>query len=189
MFYEYQSEDHEKQATALLTELGKFVVSFERVCAGMRSCLLCAFRKEGLKNQGLCQAVIHGEGAAALRETLGAVCAEMRSLDEDDKLCLKTLLSRIQSLAEQRNGLLHSEWHLNYDYDEADETFHAMALRLAVSQRDGSYAQTIDVSAQALSSLIHEATEIQVLLHRLAICLNQKGFKISEMFAKSLTWT
>jgi hypothetical protein len=188
MFCEYQSDDHEAQATALLAQLGKFVVSFERVCAGMRSCLYCAFRKEGLTNLGLCQAVVHGKGAAALRETLGAVYAELNDQDDDDKNCVKSLLLRIRALAEQRNRLLHAEWHLNYDYDGADETFYALALRLSANQKNGSYAESISVSAKMLSELIKEATEIQVLLHRLAICLNQKGFKVSEMFGKSLTW-
>ncbi len=49
-FYQYDSKEHRERAEAVLTSLGKFVVSFERICAGMRNCIFCAFKREGLKN-------------------------------------------------------------------------------------------------------------------------------------------
>ena len=177
MFYEYDSADHEEQATALLAELGKCVVSFERVCAALRNCIYCAFRKEGL-NQDQCHKMMHKKSVRPLREMLGDKFEKLADQDDDDRTCVTTLLSRIDKLAEQRNCFVHSEWHLNFDYENADEDFHALALKDLLP---------ISINNETLCNHVHEATEIQVLLNRLAICLNQKGFKVSEMFVKSLS--
>ena|GEM_PF-3174603 len=133
-FYQYDSEEHRERADAVLTRLGKFVVAFERISAGMRSCICCAFTREGLKNQGLCQALINGKAAAGVREALGSIFTELRDQDEADRACVKNLLGRIASLAEKRNTLLHAEWHLNYDYEGATDDFLAFAMKLGSSQ-------------------------------------------------------
>ncbi len=177
MFYEYDSADHEEQATALLAELGKCVVSFERVCAGMRNCIYTVSRKEG-RNHDQCQKDLHRKTAGPLREKLGEVFKQLSDRDDEDRKCVTTLLSRIKTLTDERNCFLHSEWHLNFDYENADEDFHALALKDLLP---------ISIDKEALCNHIREATEIQVLLHRLAICLNQKRFKLSEMFERPVS--
>lgn len=186
MFDEYESEDHREKATAILNRLGKFVVAFEDICAAMRSCLDCAFRREGLKNQSLSQAVTNGLSIFPLRRMLGSVFNSLNDQDDEDQQCVNTLLQQIEKLAEQRNRFMHSEWYLNYDYDNADDKFVAMTLSLKSGERTGPTFATESISAAYLDDQITEAKKILVLLHRLGICLNQSGFKVHEMFAKPM---
>ena len=186
MFYQYDNADHEAKAKAVLAGLGEFVIAFERVCAEMRNCILCAFRREGLENQGLSQVVINKCAAEALRSTLGGLFSELRGQDEKDKKAVIDLLARIVTLGSTRNELLHAEWYLNYDYENADDEFTALALKHNASQNGGAYSLKIPVTVAILEEHVKNATEILVLLRRLAICLNQKGFKVSEMLSRPL---
>ena len=186
MFYQYDNEEHEEKAKEVLAGIGEFVIAFERVCAEMRSCIFCIFRKSGLNNQGLSQVVINKAAAEGLRTTLGGFYAEVREQDKDDKKLVKKLLKRIDELGTVRNQLLHAEWFLNYDYENASDEFTALALKHHASQNQGAYSFTIPVTKESLNLHVKEATEILVLLRRLTICMNQNGFKVSEMLSKSL---
>ena len=186
MFYQYDNEEHELKAKEVLSGLGEFVISFERVCASMRSCIFCIFRREGLKNQGLAQVVVNKAAIEGLRTTLGGLYAELRDQDKEDKKQVKILLSRIDKLGTTRNQLLHAEWFLNYDYEDASDEFIALALKNNSSQNQGAYALKIPVTKNKLNENVREAMEILVLLRRLSICINQNGLKVSEIFAKPL---
>jgi len=186
VFYQYDNEEHEQKAKEVLVGLGEFVIAFERVCAEMRSCIFCIFRKEGLTNQGLAQVVANNAAIEGLRTTLGGLYAELRDQDEEDKKQVKNLLARIDRLGTTRNQLLHAEWFLNYDYKKAGDEFIALALKSNSNQSRGAFALTIPVTKTKLTECVREATEISVLLRRLAICMNQKGFRVSEMFARQL---
>lgn len=186
MFYEYENADHEAKAMAILTGLGEFIIAFERVCAGMRNCIFCAFRREGLKNQGLAQVFLNKVAAESLRSTLGGVFSELQGQDEEDKEAVKRLLSRIDTLGSTRNKLSHAEWFLNCDYENANDEFTALALKHNVSQNGGAFSLRIPVTQAFLNGQMREATEILVLLNRLAVCLNQTGFKVSEMLSRPL---
>jgi hypothetical protein len=186
VFYQYDNEEHERKAKEVLAGLGEFVVAFERVCASMRSCIFCIFRREGLTNQGLAQVVVNKAAIEGLRTTLGGLYAELRDQDDEDKKQVKALLSRIDGLGTTRNQLLHAEWYLNSDYEGASDEFIALALKGNSSQSQGAFTLSIPVTKSKLNEHVREATEILVLLRRLTICMNQKGFKVSEMFSKPL---
>ena len=186
MFYQYDDEHHERKAKEVLAGLGEFVIAFERVCSEMRSCIFCMFRREGLKNQGLAQVSVNKSAAEGLRAALGGLYSELGDQDEDDRKQVKDVLKRIDKLGSTRNQLLHAEWFLNYDYENADNEFTALAFKNNFSQNDGAYGIKIPVTKASLSSHVREATEILILLRRLAICMNQKGFKVSEMLLKPL---
>lgn len=186
MFYQYENEDHERKAKEVLAGLGEFVIAFERVCAGMRSCIHCAFHREGLKNQALSQAFVNPLAAEGLRTALGGVFMELRDQDEDDKKTVSRLLKRIDDLAQTRNKLLHAEWFLNYNYEGADEEFFALALKPHLKQSKGVTFIESDVSRRVLDEHLREATEILVLVSRLATALNQGGLKVSEYLSKPL---
>lgn len=185
-FSEYSDEEHEAKATAVLAALGRFVVAFERVCAAMRGCIHITFAREGLKNQGLSQIMVNGKAVAGLREMLGGVYAELRDQDDEDKACVTKLLKRVESLAEHRNSLLHAEWHMNYDYEGATDEFTALALKHRASPTQGASFIPIGVAEESLQKLIREATEVQVLMNRLCVCMHQNGFKVSEHLARPL---
>lgn len=186
VFYRYDSEDHEKKATEVLARLGEFIIYFERVCAGMRSCIHCAFRRSGLQNHGLSQVVINKLAAEGLRTTLGAVFQELPDQDDDDKKIVRDVLARIDRLGSIRNELLHAEWFFNYEYEEAGDEFYALALKSNSSQNSGANSLKISVTKESLNQHIKESTEIQIFLTRLATCLNEKGLKVSEALSKPL---
>ena len=119
MFYKYDNQEHEIKAKEVLAGLGEFVIAFERVCAEMRSCVLCTFRREGLQNQGLSQVIVNKAAAETLRFTLGGIYSELRGQDAEDQQIVKSLLARIDKLGTTRNQLLHAEWYLNYNYENA----------------------------------------------------------------------
>ena len=186
MFFQYDNEQHEEKAKEILAGLGEFVIAFERVCSAMRSCIFSAFKKAGLHNQGLAQIVVNKSAAEGLRTTLGGVFHETREQDDEDRKAVRNLLGRIDKLGSVRNELLHAEWFLNYDYEEANEEFRALALKMNSSQNSGAYGLKISVTKESLNCHVKEATEILVLLNRLATCLNQNGLKVSEMLSKPL---
>ena len=186
MFYQYDNKEHEEKAKEVLSGLGEFVIAFERVCAEMRSVILCIFRKEGLKNQGLSQIVVNKSAAEALRTSLGGLYSELRDQDEKDIKLVKQLLSRVDKLGSIRNKLLHAEWFLNYDYENANDKFTALALKHSTSQNSGAYSLTIPVSKESLNAHVREATEIQVMMRRFGLCMNQNGLKISDVLSKPL---
>ena len=66
-----------------------------------------------------------------------------------------------------------------------NDEFTALALKHNAGQNRGAYSLKI-VTKACLDEHVKEATEILVLLRRLAICLNQRGFKVSEMLSKPL---
>lgn len=186
MFYQYDNDEHETKAKDVLAGLGEFVVSFERVCSGMRGCIHSIFRREGLTNQMLCQVTINKLAADGLKTMLGALFVELRDQDEEDKGEVSKLLRDIGKLGETRNNLLHAEWFLNYDYEESSEEFVALALKSNMTQSAGALHIKIPVSRSILNSHIEEATKLQVKLRRLDICLAQKGFKVSKFLSEPL---
>jgi len=184
VFYQYDNEEHEEKAKEVLAGIGEFVIAFERVCAEMRSCIFSIFRKAGLQNQGLSQVVVNKAAVEGLRTTLGGLYAELRDQDEDDRRIVKNLLARIDKLGTVRNELLHAEWFLNYDYENANDEFTALALKHNARQNQGAYSFTIPVTKESLNNHVKEATEILVLLRRLSICMNQSGLKVDELLSK-----
>ena len=172
MFYQYDNKEHEKKVKEVLSGLGEFVVAFERICAEMRSCILCVFRKAGLANQGLSQVVVNKAAAEGLRTTLGGLYTELKDQDKEDKKCVKSLLARVDKLGTVRNELLHAEWFLNYDYENSNDEFTALSLKHNSSQNQGAYSLIIAVTKESLCNHVKEATEILVLLRRLTICMN-----------------
>jgi hypothetical protein len=186
VFYQYDNEQHEQKAKEVLAGLGEFVIAFERVCAEMRSVIHCIYRREGLKNQGLSQVAVNMLTAEGLRTLLGGLYNELRDQDEGDNKQVRALLSRIDKLGTNRNNMLHAEWFLNYDYEGANEQYTARALKHAARQNAGASFLFIPVTRESLDNHIKEATELYVLTGRLATCMNQKGFKVSEMLSKPL---
>jgi hypothetical protein len=117
---------------------------------------------------------------------LGEVYARLRDQDEKDKACVKGLLGRVAALTETRNSLLHAEWHMNYDYEGATNEFTAIAIKDGWNHKEGAYVIPRDVTESSLQGNIRDARAVQVLLRRLIVSLNQKGFKVSEQFARPL---
>ena len=69
MFSEYADDEHQKQAEEFIMELGRFVLSFERVCDAMRYIIMFMLRDQGLSNQRMVRwtpSVGQPEGAVKL---------------------------------------------------------------------------------------------------------------------------
>lgn len=136
--------------------------------------------------QGLSQVVTNKLAAEALRSTFGGLFSELQGQDAEDKKAVTELLARIDKLGTIRNQLLHAEWYLNYDYEDADNEFTALALKHNASQNRGAYSLKLPVTKATLNGHVRDATEALVLLRRLVFCLNQTGFKVSKVLSKPL---
>ena len=180
------SSDPDAHALAIFTSLGRFIVSFEKVCAAMRQCIHIIFHREGLKNQGLSQVVVNGKPFSILREVLAATYSELRDQDKDDRAIVAKLLIEVNALAEERNRLLHAEWFTNSNYEGATDEFIALTIKLSASQKDGAYFVPVGVSAASLECSKVNATRSLARLKQLAVCLNQSGYKVSEFLARPL---
>ncbi len=184
MFYGYKDEEHRRQGENLTAALGRFVISFERVCSGMRSCIHEIFSRGGLNNQGLTQVIVGKKQSNELQVLLGALYHEFPGQSEKDKKCVNKLISDIKSLTEERNDILHSEWLLG---DEAgEEELVALLLKPDMGQKKGANLKIREEGVSNIEKLIHEATRIQILLRRLQICITQKGFNVSDDFDRPM---
>jgi hypothetical protein len=184
MFKRYANEIHEKQAKEFISSLGTFVITFERVCDAMRQCILLIFRKEGLRNQSIAQAVIADRTAAPLREMLGSVYSCLKDQDAKDRKAVLKLLQRIDALGKFRNQLLHSCWEFGTAASEGE--FFAATIKYKASRKKGAYSEIWGYSASFIEKMTKEATATQILLQRLAVCLNQNGFKVEKEFTRPM---
>jgi hypothetical protein len=184
-FSEFADDKHEEQATEILRELGRFVVSFERLCEAMRHTVLWIFQSEGLKNQGLSQVIIGDKGSAELQVLVGALFSELQlRFGGDDQKAVKLLLKDVMALTEKRNIVIHSAWRFGTESDEAE--LNATAIRPRTKQVEGAVHETKIMSAQYLREQINESIRLQVIVQRLQNCIVQKGLKLSVELGKPL---
>lgn len=181
MFPKYESAEHEQAVTTIYTMLGEFVVNFENICGAMRMCVHCAFKREGLTNQLLSQIVVRRQMAGQLQKILWTVYSSLRDQDDDDRKCVKGLIDRFKALSTERNSFMHSEWHLNYDYEDAGDEFFALLVGTDVNENRAPEFKTKSLSVEMLSELLVESKQLLLGFNKLCTCLNQSGFKVSEM--------
>lgn len=184
MARKYADESHKAQAEEFIFELGAFVLAFERMCDVMRYNIMFMLREQGLKNQGMEQAIVGDKAAAELQVLMGALYCELPKQDKEDKKAIKGLLKTIKELTEQRNILLHSSWSLGNA--AALSEFHAATVRYRAKQNTGADAELHGYSSAYVRELAGKAEQCQVLLQRLQSCIAQKGFKVETEFARSL---
>jgi|TARA_Y100001933_G_scaffold248776_1_gene283069 hypothetical protein len=186
MFNEYADDEHQKQAEEFIMELGRFVLSFERVCDAMRYIIMFMLRDQGLSNQRMEQVLVGDKAAAELQILLGALFCELPNQDADDKKAVKVLLSDIKSMTEIRNVLLHCSWSLGTSAAADDKELHAATVRYRAKQNSGAGTEVRGYTASYVREQSKELTRIQVLLGRLQYCVVQSGFKVATEFGKSL---
>ena len=184
MFSEFNDDQHRQQAEVVLLALGRFTVQFERVCEAMRNAIMFALRSQGLKNQGMEQAIIGDTSSAELQVLLGALCNHLPNCDDEDRLVVKDLLKSIKEQTEQRNVVIHSAWRFGNTASELE--LFAVAIRQRTKQNTGAVPEVHGVTAAYLDQLINKMKGTQVLLQRLQTCLNQPQFKIATELDKPL---
>jgi hypothetical protein len=185
---EFADTKHREQAEGFLLSLGKFVLAFERVCAAMRFLVIFVLEKQGL-NQGMAQVIIakrEGKdlGARDLQNLLAAVFSELPGLDEDDRKAVAGLVTSITNLTDERNRLVHSDWHLGVETAENELT--AASFRFKASPSRGASIEEHWCSSSEVEEWTRKAKECQVRLQRLQYCVNQSGFKVATELGKSL---
>jgi len=184
MFSEFRDQKHRAQAETFLLALGRFVLAFERVCAAMRILVMLVLRKGGLANQPMAQVIISKPQAKELRDLLGALLLELRDLDEDDRTAITELIRRVEKLTEERNRLVHSDWHLGVEPAETELT--AASYRFKATPSRGACFEELCRCASEIEQQTLEAKSCQVLLQRVSYCVNQAGFKIATELRKTL---
>src|SRR5687767_164011 len=102
-----RQEKYKAQTEELYAAIWRFAVKFEHVCHAMSNTILWALQSDGLRTQRLADAVLAGLTADPLRKIFGAVLAEVRADDEQDKKIIANVLKRVQKLTERRNDVIH----------------------------------------------------------------------------------
>lgn len=161
--------------------IGRFAVAFEQVCAGMRSAIVLALERRGLANQPLAHLLVARQSARSLALLLTAIYHEFNPDDTKGQESLKCAVKRIEKLIERRNQVIHAPWILgSLEQDSVDFPFvQALLFRC---KKHGLQVEQLHYEPSDFNSLTDEATELQVYLQRLLICINQPRFKLSEMF-------
>jgi hypothetical protein len=185
MVQAYKNKKHEKQANEFIIELGKFVISFERICESMRYAVVFMFQSQGLKNQNMAYAVVGDKSSAELQVLVGALFAAMPNQDDDDRKAIKTLLKRIKDITEKRNLLLHNTWNLGESESWGAEIL-AVAVRFRTKQNTGASIEPHGINPSYLRELRKEMSGIHIFLQRLLTCLIQPKFKVSTEFNKNI---
>lgn len=185
MIQAYKNEKHEEQANEFINELGKFVLSFERVCESMRYAVVFMLQTQGLENQNMAYVIVGDKGSAELQLLVGALFAEMPKQDKEDKTIVKALLKRVKEVTEKRNLLLHNSWDLGASESWGTEIL-AVATRFRTKQNTGASIEPHGVSPSYLKELRQELSAIHVLLQRLLTCITQPRFKVSTELGKNI---
>ena len=133
----YKNKKHEEQANEFINELGKFVLSFERVCESMRYAVIFMLQSQGLSNQDMAFVIVGDKSSAELQMLVGALYMEMPKQDEEDRKTIKALLKRIKDVTEKRNILLHNSWNLGESESWGTEIL-AVATRFRTKQNAGA---------------------------------------------------
>jgi hypothetical protein len=186
MFSEYADDEHQKQAEEFIMELGRFVLSFERVCDAMRYIIMFMLRDQGLSNQRMEQVLVGDKASVELQILLGALFCELPNQDADDKQAVKALLRDIKNMAEKRNVLLHCSWNLGTEAAAAHKELYAATVRYRAKQNSGAGTEVHGYTASYVTEQSKELTRIQVLLGRLQYCVVQSGFKVASEFGRPL---
>ena len=185
MFQSYKNEKHEKQANEFIIELGKFVISFERICESMRYAVVFMLQKQGLQNQNMAYVIVGDKSSAELQVLVGALFAEMPNHDDEDKKAIKSLLKRIRDVTEKRNLLLHNTWDLGNSESWGTEIL-AVAVRFRTKQNTGASVEPHGINPSCIRELRKELSVIHVLLQRLLTCITQPKFKVSTELNKNI---
>jgi len=185
MFKKYENKKHEEQANEFIHELGKFVLSFERVCESMRFAIIFMLRSQGLSNENMAYVIVGDKSSFELQVLVGALFMEMPNKDDKDKKIVKNLLKRIKDITEKRNLILHNSWDLGKIASWGPEIL-AVATRFRTKQNSGADVQPHGINPSYLRELSKELIEIQVLLQKLITCIVQTQFKVSEELNKEI---
>lgn len=174
--------DAEAEAERRLYEaIGRFAVTFERVMAGLRSALVSMLESSGLKKQPLAHLIVAREGARGLVEVVGPAYLEFRPKDVAGHQALEPVLKRLAALVERRNEVIHSEWI--FDEPQPEPSAYSVSFR---RHKSGLTFRQFRHSAGQFEELADEALELQVLVMRLGISINQPRYELADQLNEPL---
>ncbi len=177
----FATEKDQPGVDEFLLSLGRFVISFERVCASMCNVIMFALRSQGLRNQGMEQVIVGGKASNELQNLLGAIYLQLPDQDELDRKAVSKLLNEIKEITEHRNVLLHSSWQ--FGTGSEGSVVSAIAVKFKPSQKSESTYKIHGYAAKNIDELSQRSEKCQVLLQRLLTCITQSKLKVSLEFS------
>jgi hypothetical protein len=165
-----RQEKHAIQTEELYAAIGRFAVKFEHVCHVMSSTIVLALQSDGLRTQSLANAVSAGLTADPLRKIFGAILAEARDDDENDKKIITNVLTRVQRLTERRNDVIHRTWFVGWASLE-DQDFAGASGFKFVNTNKGVEFRDISYTVSVFDDLSAEADELSDIIQRMSGCL------------------
>jgi hypothetical protein len=166
MVADHLKEKYEAQTSDLYRALGKFVVQFEHLmwAAKNKINLLCG----------------HGQETALLlepytsRQTIDLISdlihqrAEKISLDAEDQVLFKALVSDLRSINTERNKVVHTTWYIGWcsdedtDFSEAHGHKFSSQLNFKVLKVNSGVFETLTVRCQELYNVMFTLWPIEI---------------------------
>lgn len=171
----FQTDAEAEAERRLYEAIGRLAVTFERVMAGLRSALVLMLERSGLKKQPLAHLLVAREGARGLVEVVGSAYLEFRPKDVAGHKALEPVLKRLSALVNERNEIIHSEWI----FDEPSPAASAYSISFR-RHKTGLTLRQLRRSARQFEELADEALELQVLVTRLGISINQPRYELAD---------
>ncbi|MCM3903661.1 MAG: hypothetical protein ND866_18325 [Pyrinomonadaceae bacterium] len=167
-----RQEKYKAQTEELYAAIGRFAVKFEHVCHAMADTIFWCLHFDGLRKEGMANAVLAGLTADPLRKMFGAVLAEARENNEQDKKTIEGVLKRVQKLTESRNNVIHRTWFVGWASSQ-QEDFSSVSGWKFENTKKGSEFRPLKYSVAEFNELSAEADELTNAIGRIKGCLIQ----------------
>lgn len=150
--------------------VGRFCVDFEQFCRAMEVCIRNILNTQGLTNESIQTILMAGSTASPLRTLLQNLTGEVLGTNEN-KALLSKAFSKLQTLIEERNDLIHSKWFVYGRKTEEDiAKFLAYGEKLHAN-KDGEAIKNFNLEKEKVETLIKKCREASIIISLLTRCV------------------
>lgn len=182
---ELSDEDYIQQEAKELSDrlhraVGKFTVTFERLCDNLRNAVAQILATQGLDNRKITDILIGDMTIFPLQSILRALIIETQELSQNDLKIVKEIFRRIGELAEERNRIIHSAWYINYKSQEDILSDVLTAVKPGYSKK-GAKPSPYKYPLSEIEEWTEEAQYLSVVISQLGTCI-YVGHRIEDHF-------
>jgi hypothetical protein len=161
--------------------VGRFALSFERLCHSLRIGICTVLELHGLQNAWKITDIMVGDVTAfPLQSIFRALIVETHELSEEESKIITSIFKRVARLTEERNRIIHSAWYVDYKSRQDLLSDTLVRLRPGYSKHGAKPSPTKHPLAE-----IEEWTDEARELEELVTCLYHRfnrGHRIKDYF-------
>ena len=154
----------------LYPTIGKFAVSFERVCYALKMGISELMEVEGLSNDRITDILIGDLTLFPLQSIFRALIAETGKITPDNQYIIDNIFKRIVKLGEERNKIIHSAWFIDYKNRKALRAKMLTGHKPGYNKK-GAKPSWFNYPISEIKKMIKEANVLSDLVHQLGICI------------------